>query len=79
MTAEEAKQTILTKVLSAYFMSARRMTSTTPNNSDSAIVMTALVPLPSVEMAMLAAVAITTTPAIPRMKGSCSPTLISRS
>src|SRR5258708_15016944 len=31
ITAEEAKQTTLTKVLSAYFMSARKTTSTTPN------------------------------------------------
>src|SRR6266481_4380014 len=57
ITAEEAKQTSLTKVLSAYFMSARRTTSTTPNKRDSAIVMTAFVPLPSVKIAMLAAVA----------------------
>jgi hypothetical protein len=77
MTADERKQIIRTNLLSMFFMRVRRMTSITPNERDSARVMTAFVPFPSAEMAKLAAVAIATTPTIPRMKGSCKPTLTS--
>jgi hypothetical protein len=45
MTAKDAKQTIRTKALSTYLISPRSTTSTTPNASDSAMAITALVPL----------------------------------
>jgi hypothetical protein len=76
MTPAEAKQIPLIKVLSMLVMTARKITSITPNDNDNASVMIAFVPLPSAEMAKLAATAMTTKPTIPWMKGSFNPTLI---